>query len=127
MPNITPPQDGDEKFVTQVCRNTKSDLIEITEDKLENVLLKHLKNLRVIDSWITPLTVFLSVLLAILTTNFKDSFGVSKEVWNAVFIILLFGSAIWFIICLAKIIKCWSKASTDHIIKLIKDAEEKKD
>lgn len=126
MANITPPSDGDEKFVSQVCSNVKSDLIEITEDKLENVLLKHLKNLRIISSWVTPLTIFLSVLLAILTTDFKDALGLTKEVWNAVFVILLFGSLGWFIVCLVRIIKSWNKATTDHIIKLIKDAEEKK-
>ena len=35
---------GDEsKFVDKHRSNVKSDLIEITEDKLENILLKHLK------------------------------------------------------------------------------------
>jgi hypothetical protein len=126
MANITPPSDNDKKFVSQICSNVRSDLIEITEDKLENILLKHLKNLRIIDSWIAPFTIFMTVLLTILTTTFKDSFSISKEVWNAVFLILLLGSSIWLIVCVVKIIKSWDRASTGHIIKQIKDAEEKK-
>ena len=126
MANITTPSEKDSKFVSQVCSNVKSDLIEITEDKLENVLLKHLKNLRIIDSWLTPFTLFLTVLLAILTTEFKAAFGFTKEVWNAVFLVLLAGSFIWLIICLFKIFKTYNKATIDHIIKQIKDADENK-
>lgn len=126
MANITSPSEKDSKFVSQVCSNVKSDLIEITEDKLENVLLKHLKNLRIIDSWLAPFTLFLTVLLTILTTEFKTALGVTKETWNAVFLILLFGSLIWLIVCVVKIIKTYDKATTNHIIKQIKDADEKK-
>ena len=44
--------DPSEKFVGQVCINTQSDLIEITEDKLENILIKHLKYLSLKKSFI---------------------------------------------------------------------------
>ena len=34
------------KFINQVRSNTKSDLIEITEDKLENILIKFIEKFK---------------------------------------------------------------------------------
>ena len=65
------------KFVDKNVSNVKSDLIEITHDKLENILLKHLKNLDIRNSWITPASIFLTVLIVRLTATFNDSFGIN--------------------------------------------------
>ena len=60
------------KFVSKVCSNTKSDLIEITEDKLENILTKFLKDYKKTIEWMTPLGLFLSFLITSFTADFKD-------------------------------------------------------
>ncbi|WP_271855448.1 hypothetical protein [Patiriisocius marinus] len=113
------------KFVDKKMSNVKSDLIEITHDKLENILLKYLTNLDKLKSWITPLSIFLTVLITRLTATFNDTFGVSKDVWDAFFLLLLIGSLVWLIRNTFVIINCWKKANLEYLISQIKASEEK--
>lgn len=117
-------EQGENRFVEKRRTNVKSDLIEITHDKLENILLKHLKNVNIKTSWVTPLTISLTVLLARLTADFKDYFDISKDVWDAFFLILFFASVIWFLWTVYRIIVCWKKSSIDHLINQIKNADD---
>lgn len=113
------------KFVDKRMSNVKSDLIEITHDKLENILLKHLKSIDIRKSWITPASIFLTVLITRLTATFNDYLGVSKEVWNAFFLILMIVSAIWLIYKIFQIIICWKKSSVSYLINTIKASDTK--
>lgn len=115
----------DSRFIDQKRSNVKSDLIEITHDKLENILLKHLKNVTILNSWITPLSLFLTLLVARLTATFNEFMGIKAEVWDAIFLLGLITSVIWFIISIIKIIKLYKKASIEHLLSLIKDATDK--
>ena len=112
------------KFVDQVRTNTKSDLIEITEDKLENILLKHLSKLNKVKGWLTPLSLFVTILIVILTSTFKSFIGLEKEVWKAVFVISLIVTFIWTIIATYNAIKCSKDASISFLINEIKNKSE---
>jgi hypothetical protein len=109
------------RFIDQVRSNTKSDLIEITEDKLENILLKHLSKTSKTNSWITPLTLFLTILTIFLTADFKDFAGIEKATWKAVFLVALISSFIWSIITGIGAIKNSKKSSIAFLIKEIKN------
>lgn len=111
---------SDSKFVTRRIANIKSDLIEITHDKLENILLKHLSSVSVKGSWITPSGILLSVLLTLCTAEFKEFWGVSKESWQAVFIVLAIVSGGWLIYSLVRIYQCWGKMGLEHLLSEIK-------
>lgn len=115
------PQD---KFVDQVRTNTKSDLIEITEDKLENILLKHLDKLNKVKGWLTPLSLFATILIVLLTAEFKLYFGIEKEVWKAVFVLSLFVTMIWTGISSYNAIRCSKKSSISFLINEIKNQQE---
>lgn len=119
-------QNGQNKFVDKRMSNVKSDLIEITHDKLENILLKHLKNLDIRKSWITPASIFLTVLVARLTSTFNDSLGIPKDVWNAFFLILMMASGLWLIYKVIEIINCWKKSSVEYLIDTVKASETNK-
>ncbi len=112
------------KFVSKKRSNTKSDLIEITEDKLENILLKNLKFLNLKHSWINPLTIFVAFLLAKLTSTFNDFIGITKYTWDSIFTICVVLSFVWLIITLFRIKIYWDKASIESIIKIIKNTHE---
>lgn len=111
----------EDKFVDKKRTNTKSDLIEITEDKLENILLKNYKYLELKTSWINPLSLFLTLLLAKLTADFKDFLGISMNTWEAIFIIGIILSFIWLIWSLFRLSNYWEKASLDYLLKIIKN------
>lgn len=109
------------RFINQVCSNTKTDFIEITEDKLENILIKFLKDLKNASGWLTPLSLFLTILVANLTSNFKDFLSISKEIWCAIFYLGLFLSFIWFLYKLIWVIKNRNKVKIESLINKIKN------
>jgi uncharacterized membrane protein YqjE len=114
----------DNKFVDKVISNTKSNLIEITDDKLENILLKHIDKLTIVKSWITPMSLFITILIVFLTADFKTFIGVEKQVWKAVFMILLAVSFVWTIYASIKAYSCRKKAKIDFLISEIKNNRE---
>jgi hypothetical protein len=113
-----------DKFVNQVRTNTKSDLIEITEDKLENILLKHVQKLTKVDSWITPVSLFFTILIVLLTSSFNDFLSIEKSVWKSTFVVGLIITLIWSIKAIYHSIKCSKNASIEYLIGQIKNHKE---
>lgn len=112
-------KDNQTLVVDNVISNTSVNVIKITEDKLYNILTKHIAKLRSAKDWINPVAVSVSLLLALLTTDFKTAFGLSSDTWKAVFIIL-FGISV--IYSLYSICHCiFSRSNINLIIKDIKN------
>ncbi len=119
--NIYNTTDSDEnRFVDNRRSNIKSDLIEITEDKLENILLKYLKNMGRKTAWMTPLGLFISVILAINTSTFTDKFNIPANTWEAVFLIAAIGSGLWLLTSLITLVIYWKNSNIDFLINEIK-------
>jgi len=117
-------RNGDsDKFIDKKRTNTKSDLIEITHDKLEIILLKHLEFVSIKNSWISPISVFVTILLTNLTATFKKFIGIEKEVWEALFLLGLVGSIFWLVIALIRISIHRKEANIDYVINKIKNLE----
>ena len=116
-PNSQP----ENRFVNQICSNTKSDFIEITDDKLENILIKFLRDFKNASGWLTSLSVFLTILIVNLTADFREFLSISKEIWCALFIVALFFSFFW--CCYKAIIafKKRNKIKIENLIRLIKN------
>lgn len=112
------------RFVDKIRSNVKSDLIEITADKLENILLKHLDNLGIRRAWATPLSVFLTALLATLSATFSKKLGIDGPIWEAGFLLL----TIAMLCCLVyTLYRLWTHRKTfslDYLIDLIKNAQK---
>lgn len=115
---------GDSKFVDKIRSNIKSDLIEITADKLENILLKHLDKLNIKRAWVPPLSLFLTALLATLTATFSNKFGIDGTVWQAVFVLLAITALGWLLFALFRLVVCWENSSLDNLIDKIKNAQK---
>ncbi|MFY7937096.1 MAG: hypothetical protein ACOVOQ_06960 [Flavobacterium sp.] len=109
------------RFISQVCSNTKSDLIEITEDKLENILIKFLSDFTSSTIWLTPLGIFLSLLITFLTADFKEFIGIPKNIWYAFFALSLLLSAFWTIYSSIKAIINYKKTKLEYLINKIKN------
>lgn len=78
------------RFIAQKCSNVKSDLIEITEDKLIVILTNHFNKVKKSRDWIGCLSVCITVIIALVTCEFKDAFGVSGQNWYTIFFISAF-------------------------------------
>lgn len=112
-----------EKFVSQSWTNTKSDLIEITEDKLENILIKHLHKLDKAKGWLTPLSLFVTILIVLLSTEFKQFLSIEKEVWEAIFVIGSFATLIWTFYSGYQAYNCSKNTSIRFLIEQIKNSQ----
>lgn len=100
--------------------NVNQEIIITTSDKIEIVLIKTKEILISRRDWWTPFGLFISFITTLTTADFKNSFGIAKEFWKAIFVLLTLISFIWFIHSIIKLIKNWGKDSLEKIIAQIK-------
>ena len=106
--------------VTDIHENTDQEIIHITVDRLRLILVQHKDGFEQKKSWHTPLGVFLAVILAFLTSTFKETWGVKADVWNAFFLFVLVATIAWLLwtICLA-----FRSPSIENIVAKMKKHE----
>ena len=85
-----------EILVSGISMNVEVHVIKITEDKLRNILLENQGEMSKKNEWVTPVGIFLTLLIAILTTEAKTAFGLSSDSWQAIFIVCAGLCVIWF-------------------------------
>jgi hypothetical protein len=66
-----------------------SPFLHIHEDTLRSILHRHLANGTSLISWTTPAAAALTLLLSLLTANYRTVFSLPSEFWRASFTILL--------------------------------------
>ena len=108
------------RFINKVCSNTKTDFIEITEDKLENILIYFIQDLRMASGWLTPFSIFITILITILTADFKEFLSISKDIWTAMFYVVLFLSFCWLVYGVINAIRKRNKIQVKYLINKIK-------
>ena len=125
--NINITKDGLKKIIfksSQVESSLWEIIVVTTEDKLELCLMKHVKDLEDKNWWITPLGLFLTVLLTFLTTEFKSFGWIKQETWQAIFII---AGAIFFVWLIVALKKSWKAKTIKDILDEIKKSSLKID
>jgi hypothetical protein len=68
--------------------------------QVENALRKHSSLFCLGKLWAPVLSIFITLLMAYLTTEFHDSFGVSAARWETIFRVLLFGTGFGWVLAL---------------------------
>ena len=98
--------------------NVGQDVIATTEDRIRLCLYKHERGLAARDGWVAPVSLVVTILLVLVTSDFHNFAGLSKETWQAVFLISCGLAVIWSI---AAIWKAFSvRTSVDSIITELK-------
>jgi hypothetical protein len=103
-----------------IHKNVKQEIIITTADKIKLVLINTRDILTAQRDWWTPFGLLISFITTLCTAEFKDSFGLMKEFWHAIFVLLTLGSAIWLLKSFYKLYKNWGKDNLDNIIENIK-------
>jgi len=104
--------------VAQVHSNTSLEIIEITSDKLRIIITDHIKRSEKINEWQTALGILLATVAALVTTEFKSTFGVDGGVWKAIFIITTMVCVVWLVKALIRVFRA---ETVDHLISRIKN------
>jgi len=106
----------------KVCSNTETDMIEITDDKLRNILSTFIQDLKKVQLWLVALTLVLTILLAILTADFnKDFIGISRTTWSAIFYVSLAISIGWLIRTVIDSYKLSDQTKIDYLVSKIRN------
>ena len=100
-----------EARVIKVNRNTDQKLIIVTQDKALLCLKRNLSRLGKRE-WIAPLSTVFTILISLITADFKSSLGLGPAEWKAMFIVSGFIATGW----LAYTIKKALHAKTFHEI-----------
>lgn len=101
---------------TRVTVNVSQDVHVTTREKIYIALTKSLPSYVGVGSVIGPLGIFLAVFVGIVTANFRDVFGVKREMWEALFVIAAIASFVWFI---HSMIRYFKRKSIDDVVNAI--------
>ncbi len=107
--------------VTNTISNTSVSLIQITEDKLVNILTRHVDKLKKSKEWLASLSFSVSLLLVLLTSDFRTKWGLSADTWRALFIFLFIASLGYLIYTIYNSFK--HQVSVDSIMDDIKKTD----
>lgn len=109
---------GNKIAVNETISNVSVNVIEITEDKLVNILNKHVSKIKKSNDWISATALFVSLVGILLTSTFNDVWIFTKDMLLAFFTlitILSLGYAIY------TIMNCYkNRSGVQNIIKEIK-------
>ena len=105
--------------------NVNQNIIYITQDKLHVILMKHEKKNKKFYSWTTPLGIFLSCLVATLTSDFEKALLFSPDTWKAIFILCTLISGFWFVYSACNAWNNRKDREIDDLIEEIKNTESK--
>ena len=111
------------KFVTDTIENVGSTQITITEDKLRNILLKHVPMIRKSRDWIGAFFTTASLSASIYACSFTEKLGLSGDVWKGIFLVLIIVSAILLLYSCYNALR--KNSNEEKIIKDIKNIEGK--
>lgn len=105
-----------ETRVVKISKNTNQKLIIVTKDKTLLCLKRNLAQLRK-DSWIAPLSTMTTILIALITADFKYALWLGAAEWKAMFVFAGFISTGWLAIALRKSLH--TKAEVDVIHDIV--------
>ena len=116
--NITPflkdTDFGDETYV-----NVQQNYIYITEDKIKLILISVKENWEKNHNWVNPLSLFITLILVLLTSDLKDLWGIDKNLLKGFLYALTFVFFIWFIFSIISNIRR-EKVTIESVIEKIK-------
>ncbi|MBO5254844.1 MAG: hypothetical protein J6B07_03360 [Opitutales bacterium] len=105
-----------------IHKNIEQEIVIVNIDKVRLILNEHNSNIKKRLDWINPLALFLAILTANLTADFKDFWGIPAPTWDAIFILLGFASGIYLFYAFCS---CFSRKSTiDDVIEKLKQHTE---
>lgn len=102
--------------VERVSLNLSQSVIVTTEDKLRLRLHAYISLTEKTKEWIAPCSLLISLLLALISADFKD-FLLPSATWKAIFIISAILSLLWLLLSLRK---AFNSRSIDTLIEEIK-------
>ncbi|MCI0612012.1 hypothetical protein L0244_03395 [bacterium] len=100
-------------------QNVHQVIITITEDKAYRCINEHKNLLEQEKAWIAPLGIFLTLVLALITSDFRQALFLNADVWKAAFLISAAVTLIWLIRTVPAIFRK-RKTTIDNLLEELK-------
>jgi hypothetical protein len=107
--------------VTAVHFNVAQEYIMITEDKTYRCLRDWKDKIETRKAWIAPVSLLAPLVLTFATATFREAFGLSKDAWQAVFVIGIALATVW---TLRELLNLISRKGTLTVEELIQDLKK---
>lgn len=104
--------------------NTSLNYITTTSDKLNIFANKFSDGVNARVAWITPLSLFITLVVTLITAEFKKVWLVEAHIWENLFQISAFVAFIFTVITLIKCTRHWRNGSTEKFINDIRGIED---
>lgn len=82
---------------SNIVMNVRTDYVVTTRDKIEIVLRKQLPLFLRRHAWVAPLSLLIGLIASIVTSDFQDFMGLSKDVWSTTFVIGAILAFVWLV------------------------------
>jgi hypothetical protein len=106
--------------INAVHVNVSQEYIMITEDKTFRCLTQWQSRVERKHAWLAPLTLCGSMLLTFVTATFRDALGMSKETWQAVFMLGIAASIVWMIVAVWRALTVRGEQTVEELIEQLK-------
>ena len=116
-------ENGLDAPIVQISRNTDQRMIVVTQDKILLCLKRNISKLGKRE-WIAPLSTVLTILLALITSDFQGALGLGPSEWRAIFVISGFITTGWLAYTLKK--GLGAKNMNDIIYDIVHELSAKK-
>lgn len=111
----------DNKYVRDSIQNVQTNEITISEDKLRNKLEKQIKRIKEASGTLSYLSVAITCIGVLVSTDFKEIFGITPDMWKMLFIIV---SVIFsFLFLRSGFFALFHKVNVDTVINDIKTVD----
>jgi hypothetical protein len=98
----------------------KQEIIVTTTDKIKVLINDSKRAVGSKKDWLAPFSILLTIVITLCTCDFKARYGLSKDTWNAIFIVFAVISALWLMKSINKLLKNWRKDSPEVLIEKLK-------
>lgn len=109
---------------SNILVSIQENFIFTTEDKLRLGIRDHSAAMADRRAWITPASLFISIVATLCTAEFKKDFLFPASTWNAVFILVGIGSFMWMLCTLPTLLK--PKATEETLIMSVTISKPRK-
>lgn len=112
---------------TTLYLDVNQEIIVSDANALKLRLIEYNKNVQKTRDWITPASIFITILIALVTASFQEFMGISANIWEFLFIL---SGGLSFIVTLHRVyayFKVKTKCSVDYFIEELKKSSVKTD
>lgn len=104
--------------IKETISNVSVTLIQITEERLVNILNAHIAKIKKGNDWATALALFISLFGIAVSTDFHDTLGIKADMLKGAFYLIILISFLYFLYVAYNCYK--NKDSVEDIISDIK-------